>query len=66
MRRTRSGAPVPAPQSADACAQLVGLPRVALMFLSRGDMPHEALWAQWFGDAEGMLPLQHVQVNARV
>lgn len=49
-----------------ACAQLLGFPRVALMFLTRGDMPHEQLWSDWFGDAAGQLPLQYVQVIVAV
>jgi hypothetical protein len=30
--------------------------QVALLFLTRGEMPHEALWAKWFGEGEGLIP----------
>ena len=31
----------------------VGMPKVALLFLTRGALPHEALWAAWFQQAKG-------------
>ena len=31
--------------------------QVALLFLTRGDMPHEASWAAWLRSAEGMVPI---------
>ena len=50
------------PRSTEACAQLLGFPRIAMMFLTRGDMPHEQLWSDWFAEAAGLLPLQSVEV----
>ena len=41
---------------------MLGLPRVALLFLSRGQLHHERLWAEWLADIEGMLPRQYLQV----
>ena len=35
--------------------------QVALMFLTRGDMPHEASWAAWLRSAEGMVPIDPTQ-----
>lgn len=35
--------------------------QVALMFLTRGDMPHEASWAAWLRSAEGMVPIDPSQ-----
>ena len=31
------------------------------MFLTRGDMPHEASWAAWLRSAEGMVPIDPAQ-----
>ena len=45
------------------CVAAVGGPRVALMFLTRGGLPYEQLWAEWLGSAAGLLPAQHVQVR---
>lgn len=42
----------------DLCAQLFRIPKVAIMFLTKGDMPHEQLWRMWFSSAEGRLPYQ--------
>jgi hypothetical protein len=33
-----------------------GVPKVALLFLSRGDMPHEQTWKAWFDVAGYLLP----------
>lgn len=30
------------------------------MFLTRGDMPHEATWAAWLESAKGMVPIDLV------
>jgi hypothetical protein len=40
----------------DACAAALGLPQVALLFLTKGDILHEALWREWFQAAAGQLP----------
>ena len=34
--------------AADQCAYATRTPRVALLFLVKGDMPHERLWERWF------------------
>ena len=46
-----------------ACNMLLDLPRVTLLFLSRAEMPHERLWANWLGSVRGLLPLTHVRVR---
>ena len=38
------------------------IPRVALMFLTRGALPYEQLWAEWFRDVTEVLPLDGLQV----
>ncbi len=43
-------------QRTDLCAQLFRIPKVALMFLSKGELPHEDVWGQWLASAEGRLP----------
>ena len=53
---------MPVPRNTTACAQLGGFPRVALMFLTKGELYHEQLWTLWFADAAGLLPAQHLQV----
>ena len=40
--------PEVAPRSADACAQALGSPKVALMFLTKGDLFHAPTWKLWF------------------
>jgi len=40
-----------------AAAHSLCLQQVALMFLTRGAMPHESLWKVWLGAANGVLPL---------
>jgi hypothetical protein len=60
-----SAEPRPAPPRAaaaalarapDACAAALELPQVALLFLTRGAMPHEAAWREWFRAAAGRAP----------
>ena len=43
---------------------MVGIDRVALMFLSLGAIPQDALWAAWLEGASGIVPLQPLQVNS--
>ena len=31
------------------------------MFLTRGDMPHEASWRAWLSSAEGLVPIEAAQ-----
>ncbi|EIE23577.1 hypothetical protein COCSUDRAFT_41776 [Coccomyxa subellipsoidea C-169] len=50
-------APAPSPQHApDPCAAALGIPKVAIMFLSRAELLHESSWALWFQHAAGLLP----------
>jgi hypothetical protein len=46
------------PHSPDACADALRVPRVALMFLTTGDLYHEETWRLWFKSAAGVLPAQ--------
>ncbi len=48
-----------------ACNDLVGIDRVALLFLSIGALSQDALWAAWLDRASGLLPLQPLQVGFR-
>lgn len=38
------------------CGRAVDIPRVALLFLSKGDLPHKSLWTMWLQTAAGQLP----------
>jgi len=44
----------PPPKS---CSELLNAPKVALMFLTRGEMPLESAWAAWLHSASGLVPL---------
>ena len=35
--------------------------QVAMLFLSRGELFHEAAWALWFKNAAGLLPVTSVR-----
>ena len=48
----------------DACDVALGGPKVALMFLTRGDLPHERVWARWLEDAADAVPLYCVAAAA--
>jgi hypothetical protein len=37
--------------------------QVAMMFLTRGELPQEPVWALWFKRAEGLLPLSALRVD---
>jgi len=41
-----------------------GCMQVALMFLTRGDMPHEEAWGKWLAAAAGLVPLGYLQPGA--
>ena len=45
------------------CNDLLGIDRVALMFLSRGPLFHQELWRRWLEAAQDLLPLANVQVG---
>ena len=61
FRSGRTPGTLPRPAGSD-CNDLVGVDRVALMFLSIGALPQDALWAAWLDRASGLLPLQPLQV----
>ena len=46
-----------APPPTKSCSELLNAPKVALMFLTRGEMPHEPAWAAWLQSARGLVPL---------
>ncbi|KAK9842061.1 hypothetical protein WJX81_006609 [Elliptochloris bilobata] len=47
-----------APGSVQArCAAATGVPKVALLLLTRGALPHEGAWRLWFAAAAGEVPL---------
>ena len=39
------------------CNQLLGFPRVALLFQSAGELHHEKLWRAWLEGVAGLVPL---------
>ena len=57
---------------ADQCGALLQMPKVALMFLTRGPMPHEELWNRWLASAAGLVAVDcasasvcpHISTNA--
>lgn len=38
------------------CNQAVDIPKVALLFLTKGDLPHKDMWTMWLRSAAGQLP----------
>lgn len=38
------------------CSQAVDIPKVALLFLTKGDLPHKDMWTMWLRSAAGQLP----------
>ncbi len=44
------------PATSPACQSQASHPKVALMFLSRGALPHEPAWQAWFKGAAGLVP----------
>uniref|UniRef100_A0A1D1ZV90 Uncharacterized protein n=1 Tax=Auxenochlorella protothecoides TaxID=3075 RepID=A0A1D1ZV90_AUXPR len=44
------------PSSPDACAEALGIPKVALLFLTRGDLYLSPAWRLWFQSAAGVVP----------
>jgi hypothetical protein len=51
------------PQRSNACNRLLKTPRIALLFLARGPMFHEEVWARWFAGAAGLIPKPTLQVG---
>ncbi|PSC67186.1 beta-1,6-N-acetylglucosaminyltransferase enzyme [Micractinium conductrix] len=41
----------------------LGMPKVALLFLTIGDLYHEAAWRLWFASAGGLLPARDAQAT---
>ncbi len=41
--------------------QALGVRKVALLFLTKTDLPHELIWRLWLEGAAGQLPQQHLQ-----
>ena len=41
------------PVSSDECAAALHLPKLALLFLTVGSLPHDKLWSDWFASAKG-------------
>ena len=70
MPKHRWGAPIvredftDLPTATNECNALLGLRRIALLFLSRGRMYHEDAWTEWFTSVRGLLPKQTLQVSA--
>lgn len=46
------------PRGQDACAHSSSIPKIALMFLTRGTLFHSATWREWIRSAEGLLPAE--------
>lgn len=44
--------------SPDACADALGIPKIALMFLTTRNLFHENMWRLWFQSVEGLIPSQ--------
>eukprot|EP00884_Botryococcus_braunii_P000016 jgi/Botrbrau1/10014/Bobra.0012s0101.1 len=40
-----------------SCGATLRIPKVALLFLTRGEMPHERVWRAWLESAAGLLPM---------
>lgn len=38
--------------------------QVAIMFITKGDMPHESSWAAWLGAAKWLVPFQYAKPDA--
>lgn len=51
------------PASDDDCANALGIPKVALMFLTPGPLHHEEVWKLWFKSAAGVVPKQSLLLS---
>jgi len=45
-------------KSTDECADVFNVPKVALLFLTKGNLPHDSTWRLWLKSAEGVVPVQ--------
>jgi len=50
-------------QAGSGCNDLLGIDRVALMYLSRGPLFHQELWRRWLEAAQDLLPVASIQVT---
>ena len=48
------------PKSPDSCADYTQTPKVAILFLTRGNLFHEPIWKEWFRSVAGLLPEESV------
>ncbi len=39
-----------------SCPEQLQIPKVAMMFLTQGPMPHEELWKRWLASIAGFIP----------
>lgn len=39
------------------------IPRIALMFLTRGALWHEGMWQEWFRNAAGLVPADVIRAG---
>ncbi|KAL4529546.1 hypothetical protein Ndes2437B_g08879 [Nannochloris sp. 'desiccata'] len=51
------------PSSPDACAEATHTPKVAILFLTRGNLFHEPSWKEWFRSAAGVLPAENAALQ---
>eukprot|EP00889_Picochlorum_renovo_P005588 jgi/Picre1/32618/NNA_007964.t1 len=45
--------------SEDGCAEGLGFPKIALLFLLKGPLYHARTWERWLEGASGMVPIEH-------
>jgi len=41
---------------ADACAAVINVPKIAMLFLATKGFPHAAMWSMWFQQIRGLVP----------
>ncbi len=40
----------------DACAAVINVPKIAMLFLATKGFPHAAMWSMWFQQVRGLVP----------
>lgn len=40
----------------DACAAVINVPKIAMLFLATKGFPHAAMWSMWFQQIRGLVP----------
>lgn len=40
----------------DACAAVINVPKIAMLFLAMKGFPHAAMWSMWFQQIRGLVP----------